>query len=432
MMEQQIQKAMAAFGLPAGCRVTVALSGGMDSVALLYLLKELPGRDFELQAAHVNHNLRGEAALQDQQFCADLCNKWQIPLHIFNGDAAAYAKAHGMSIEEGARALRYGFLAPLADGERCFVATAHHRQDQLETFFINLYRGSGSRGLSGIKPRRGGYLRPMLDCPKEQIQAFVQAHSLPYVTDRTNADTAYLRNFLRHRVLPLLESREEGRFGQGLAAAMQCLQEEDEALNLWAAQTKNDVQSLAALPNAVLKRVLDNLNGAPLDRLHFYEIAALIRQKPYSGQVQIREDLYFRIEYGECKFTPPTQEVTVPVQPGVAAFGGGCRFMIRLEEINSPFTHFMVDCDTISGDLVFRHKKPGDRFMPVKRSGSSQLLKRLKNDRVPRTRRDNLWVLADSADRIVWVEGYGAAADFACNANTKRVYMIEIGNNKGD
>jgi tRNA(Ile)-lysidine synthase len=432
MMEQQLQKAMAAFGLPAGCRVTVALSGGMDSVALLHLLKEWPMRNFELQAAHVNHNLRGEAALQDQQFCFELCNKWQIPLHIFNGDAAAYAKDHGMSIEEGARALRYGFLDPLADGTQNFVATAHHQQDQAETFFINLYRGSGSRGLSGIKPRRGGYLRPMLECPKEQIQAYVQANDLPYVTDQTNADTAYLRNFLRHRVLPLLESREEGRFGQGLAAAMQCLREEDEALNLWAAQTKTDVQSLATLPNAVLKRVLDSLNGAPVDRLHFYEIAALIRKKPYSGQVQLAGDRYFRIEYGTCKFTSFVQEVTVPVQPGIAAYGGECRFMIRLEEINSPFTHFMLDCDRISGDLIFRHKKPGDRFVPVRRGGSSHLLKRLKNDRVPRSRRDTLWVLANSADQVLWVEGYGAAAEFACNADTKRVYLIEIGNNKGD
>ncbi|MBQ8894412.1 MAG: tRNA lysidine(34) synthetase TilS [Clostridia bacterium] len=426
MMEQRFARAMEAFCLPAGCRVTVALSGGMDSVVLLYLLKELPGRNFILQAAHVNHGLR-EAAGRDQQFCRELCEKWQIPLQIFQGDAAAYAKSHGMSIEEGARALRYGFLDPLA-GENSFVATAHHREDQLETFFINLYRGSGSRGLSGIKPRRGNYLRPLLELEKQAITAFAQEHRLAYVTDETNGDTAYLRNFLRHEVLPLLQSREEGNFAAGLAAAMQNLRAEDEALDFWAEQiSADDAETLAALPDAVLKRVLDRMNGASLDRLHFHEIAALIRRRPSSGQLQIAGDRFFRLEYGQCKFTLLPGEPILPVQPDIPTEWEGLQFLIRSEEINSPFTHFMVDCDKIKGNLIFRRKKPGDLFRPMGKGGTSRLQKRLKNDRIPRSRRDALWVLADEQDRVIWAEGYGAAEGFGCDENTKRVYCIKIG-----
>lgn len=422
MMEQRFAKTMEAFALPKDATVTVALSGGMDSVTLLHLMKNMKGQQFTLQAAHVNHGLRPEAA-EDQAFCRRLCREWQIPLLEFEGDA----HLEGLSPEEGARALRYGFLDPLADGERRFVATAHHREDQLETFFINLYRGSGSSGLSGMKPRRGGYLRPLLEMEKDAIIAYAEEHQLPFVTDATNEDTAYLRNFLRHQVLPLLESREEGRFAQGLAAAMQCLAKEEEALSLWAEQAAtDDAKALAALPEAVLKRVLDRAYGEPLDRLHFKEIAALLQKEAPSGQVELTKGTYFRLEYGKGLFVTDTEETIVPAVIGGEVSEGSLKFRIHLEEIHSPFTHFGFDCDKINGDPVFRHKRPGDRFLPMGKGGTSRLQKRLKNDRVPRSRRDALWVLADGQDRIVWAEGYGTAKEFCCEEKTTRCGVVEI------
>ena len=422
MMTQQVQQALAAMDLPVGCRVTVALSGGMDSVVLLHLLKELPHRTFTLEAAHVNHSLRPEAD-QDQAFCRRLCREWQIPLREFKGDCTGLAG----SPEEAARILRYGFLDPLADGERSFVATAHHLGDQLETFFINLYRGSGSRGLSGIKPRRGGYIRPLLNMKKEQIEGYAAEHSLAYVTDCTNSDTAYLRNFLRHQVLPLLHSRQEGDFSQGLLAAMQCLAQEDQALTAWADRiTTREVAELSTLPPAVLKRVLDRYYGASLSRLHFEQIVALLQTAPPSGQVELPGGSYFRLEYGKAVFTRPPQEPVVPAVINGTATWGSTRFKIRLEEINSPFTHFCVDYDKIIGNPVFRRKQPGDRFIPVGKGGTSRLQKRLKNDRVPRSRREELWVLADGQNRVIWTEEYGVAKEFSCDAQTTRLCTVEI------
>lgn len=430
MMQQRFAKEMEGFALPKGATLTVALSGGADSVALLHLLKQLPDRNFILQAAHVEHGIRGETSLRDLEFCQRLCADWEIPLQVCRVDAPMLAKEQGMSPEEAARFLRYGFLDGFADGVMQFCATAHHREDRMETFFINLYRGSGSAGLSGIKPRRGGYIRPLLGFEKEELSAYLQENRLAYVTDETNADTAYLRNFLRHKVLPLLQERQEGNFAEGLTAAMACLASEDAALCQWAESVKSDrAEDLALLPDAVLKRVLDRMAGAPLSRLHFEQVAGLIRKAPPAGQVQLPAGRYFRLEYGRCVFFAPSESPTVAVLPGETAEWQGRKFYLRLEEVNKPFTHFQLDCDKINGDLVFRHKRPGDRFMPAKGQGTSRLQKRLKNDRVPRSERDALWVLADGQGNLLWAEGYGAAKEFAPNEQTKRVYTVEIGKN---
>ncbi|MBQ7090725.1 MAG: tRNA lysidine(34) synthetase TilS, partial [Clostridia bacterium] len=170
MMEEQFRKSIEALCLPADATVTVALSGGPDSVVLLDLLRKCRC-NFTLKAIHVNHGIRGENARRDAEFCQKLCAEWGIPLEVFEGDAPAYAKEHGMSLEEGARALRYGFLERATTAENAFVATAHHQGDQQETFFLNLYRGSGSGGLSGIKQKRSHYIRPLLGFKKEMLCA---------------------------------------------------------------------------------------------------------------------------------------------------------------------------------------------------------------------------------------------------------------------
>ncbi|MBR4086691.1 MAG: tRNA lysidine(34) synthetase TilS, partial [Clostridia bacterium] len=329
MMKARFQKAMEEFSLPQGSVLTVALSGGSDSVALLHLLKELPNRAFSLQAAHIEHGIRGEASRRDLEFCRALCEDWEIPLHIFEGDSPALAKEQGMSLEEAARALRYGFLDSFADGQMQFCATAHHRRDREETFFINLYRGSGSSGLSGIKARRGGYLRPLLEWEKEEILAYCAEQGLPYVWDETNEDISYLRNFLRYEILPRLNQRQEGKFSEGLAAAMRCLEAEDQALNQWAESIQTDAaEALAALPDAVLKRVLDRRSGSVLSRLHFEQITALIRKNPPSAQLQLPQGRYFRIEYGKCVFTVPQEAPEIAAIPNQIARWGDWEFLV--------------------------------------------------------------------------------------------------------
>lgn len=413
---------LARLGVKKGDSLTVALSGGADSVVLLFLMKE---QQLDLRAAHVHHGIRGESADRDAQFCRDLCQKWNIPFTLLKGDAPRYSKERGLSPEEGAREMRYSLLAPFE--QEGFLATAHHGGDNAETFFMNLYRGSGSIGLSGIPERRGNLLRPLLCFSKEEIRSFAKEEGLFYCEDETNEDCAYLRNFLRKEIIPRLESREEGRFGKGLSFAMQHLKEEQEALQCWADSVKTDRQEeLKKLPPAILKRVLDRMNGGSLPRQHFDAIRSLLEKGESCGRVQISGPRFFALEYGHCRFYEEQQEIELPIRPNELIQWNGEKFELRSWEINKVFTHFSIDYDKIGNDLILRHRREGDAFRPIGKGGTSQLQKRLKNDKIGRSERDGLWILAERSGRILWVEGYGADQSVACDEATIRAFSMEI------
>ncbi len=422
-MKERFLENLTRLGVKKGDRVTLAFSGGLDSVVLLALLKE---QELMLQAVHIHHGIRGDGADRDARFCESLCQSWQVPFKLLKGDAPAYAKERGMSLEEGAREMRYSLLAPFE--EKGFLATAHHGDDNAETFFINLYRGSGSAGLIGIPERRGNLIRPLLPFSKEELRAYAKAEGLSYCEDETNEDESYLRNFLRREILPRLDSREEGNFRKGLAASMKHLKEEHQALQKWADSIQTDRQEdLAALPAAVLKRVLDRMNGEALLRVHFDQICRLLSKEQGCGRVQIGEERYFALEYGHCRFIGQEEAVELSIRPNQPVCYGGREFSLCTWEINTPFTHFSIDCDKIGEDLVLRHRREGDLFQPVGGERStSRLQKRLKNDRMGRSRRDSLWILAERSGRILWVEHYGADRSAACDGSTKRAFCIEI------
>lgn len=185
----------------AGKRVCVALSGGMDSVCLLSLLRESLPADL-LSAIHVEHGIRGESSLRDMRFCIRLCEDWGIPLTVVRADVPARARLEKRGIEETARAVRYeAFERLLSEGKADVVATAHHREDEAETLLFRLARGTSLAGMRGIGEREG-IVRPLLRCSREEIASYVKERGLPHVEDPTNADERYTRNYIRAKVLP--------------------------------------------------------------------------------------------------------------------------------------------------------------------------------------------------------------------------------------
>ena len=183
--------------------VLVGLSGGADSVALLALLVQL---DYPCMALHCNFHLRGDESVRDEQFAEDMACRLQVPFHKIDFDTVAYAAEHHLSIEMAARELRYSWFEEMRQrlGAQA-IAVAHHRDDSVETVLMNLVRGTGIRGLGGIRPKNGHVVRPLLTVSRSEILDWLEEQQLPYVTDSTNLSDAYTRNFIRLRVLPLLE-----------------------------------------------------------------------------------------------------------------------------------------------------------------------------------------------------------------------------------
>lgn len=262
-----------------GSGVLCALSGGADSMYLLCRLLE--GREqygWTVQAAHLNHGLR-ESAQRDEDFVREWCRRQGVPLSVGHADVENFAQREGLSVEEAGRVLRYAFLKGAAEREGlALIATGHHAGDNAETVLMNLIRGCGRKGLTGIPERRGNIVRPMLDVTRREIEDYLKERSVPHVEDETNNDPAYTRNKVRLRLLPLLEELNP-RAVEHICAAARRLREDEEELSRQAkllAGQGLDIPEGAAVPVRVL-------NEAPRP-LALRACAALLERAGLGGE----------------------------------------------------------------------------------------------------------------------------------------------------
>ena len=264
-IRENILRAVADYGmLRRGDGVVAALSGGADSVALLYALNSLSGElGISLSACHVNHHLRGEESDSDMRYCAELCESLSVPLTVCDVDIPSAQQKHE-STEECARRLRYRCFEEVAAGR--LLATAHNSNDNTETLLLNLMRGTGLKGLCGIPPVRGSIIRPLIYCTREEIERYCGEHSLRYVTDRTNLSDDYTRNKVRHLLLPEM-LKINGSLYATVSRATRSLREDSDLLEgmaadaLSAARTEGGylAAELAALPRPLLSRAVKRI-----------------------------------------------------------------------------------------------------------------------------------------------------------------------------
>ncbi len=193
----------------SGDKVFAAVSGGADSVCLLLVLKELSDEmRFCLEVIHVEHGIRGAESIEDAKFVEDLCKKLDVRCHIYHIDVPSYSKEHKLSTEEAARLLRYEcFDKHTADGK---IAIAHNMDDNAETIVYNMVRGTGIEGIRGIKKVRGSYIRPLIECSRQDINRYLSEREQAFRTDSTNKDTDYTRNNIRHNIIPRLTDVNPG------------------------------------------------------------------------------------------------------------------------------------------------------------------------------------------------------------------------------
>ena len=399
-----------------GETVVCAVSGGADSMALLwglYLLKDK--LELDLSAAHFNHKLRGEESDRDEAFVRDFCAGYGIPFVSGSGQVKAGPKG----LEAAAREARYAFLKTQLGR----IATAHTADDNAETILMHLVRGTGLKGLGGITPVNGNLIRPMLRITRAEVLTFLAEYSIPFVEDSSNSGDDFLRNRLRHAVMPLLK-QENPSLSLNLSAMAERLRQDEQALSAQAEeQHTNDVNLLRTMEPAVRSRVLANiLLQAGVKEPEGSHIAAMEKlvfsQNPsakasFPGGVTVGRNYNTLQLMGE---KPPfaEQQITCPGEyhlPGV-------KLIVSQNESEERTT--VSFAFTPKGKMILRGRKAGDT---IRLSGGAKTLKKLFIDeKIPAAERDAVPVLADDAG-VLAVIGIGGNLDRISGDGTVRIQI---------
>ncbi len=390
--------------LKPGDDVVCAVSGGADSMALLWAMYLLQDKlNIRLSAAHFNHGLRGEESDRDENFVRQFCQDYNIPFCVGRGQVTAGNKG----LEAAAREARYAFLRTLPGK----IATAHTADDNAETLLLHLVRGTGLRGLGGITPVNGSVIRPMLAITRADVLEFLTQYSIPFVEDSTNAGDAFLRNRLRHKVMPLLRE-ENPNLAENLSAMALRLRLDEVALEQMAQNEKTDsVSRLRDLEPAIRSRVLCGfLTEAGVKEPESEHILALEKlvfsEKPsakasFPGGVTVTRN-YDTLQTGREETPLETRELTCPGQldyPG---------FQIVAEPNDSDVQHEDNFAVIPQGRIFVRSRMAGDS---IRLSGGTKTLKKLFIDgKIPASARMQIPVLADDAG-VLGVAGIGGNLD---------------------
>jgi tRNA(Ile)-lysidine synthase len=479
-----VAAAIDTYGLLRGNeRVLVAVSGGPDSVALLWALVALRDRyGITLRVAHLNHGLR-DAAEAELTFVADLADKLALPCHAERRDVRAYQRDHGLSLEDAARRVRYAFLAATAAALNCSkIAVGHQADDTAELVLMNLLRGSGLLGLAGIAPRQGRIIRPLIDIHRDRILTYLASTQLGYCRDESNTDPSFTRNRIRHELIPHLEAAYNPRLRRTLQSTARIFRDEETWINdhighIWPidarpstpgdpgeAKIRIDRSALTALPTALQRRILRRelaRAAADLKRIEFAHIEA-IRRLACGGQLDPKWlDLPrgLRVGMDEAHITlvketaaerqarrrcagrrqlpdisgyayeisrPPEAPMTVEL-PEI-----GARLVLRTAACKgqplpmpSGADQAIFDLDRLVFPLKLRPVRPGDKMRPLGLKGHKKIGDLLIDCKIPSPMRRRLPVLI-SDSRIVWLAGVRRDHDTRVRPGTRRLLIVEF------
>jgi tRNA(Ile)-lysidine synthase len=427
-------------GVKATDRLLVAVSGGADSMALLELLVQC-GTD--VVVAHCNFNLRDEESDGDEQFVRDYCALLMLPLHVKSFNTKDYSNKNGISIEMAARELRYEWFAILVKEQNCtLIATGHHADDSIETFFLNLTRGTGIRGLTGILPVSGNVIRPLLFASRHDVENYCLTHGIGFRTDSSNADTQFYRNRIRHEVIPALR-----KLNPSLQATMQQnmkrLRDLEALLDAEVERTRQEIvaeeDGKVLIPIRLLREhpfqeavvfelmrpfgfnqtavanIIESLNGIP-GRQFFSSTHRLIRDR-YNLIIiprETSEEGVFFIEGGSSRIDTP--------------FQASIKVIDRTPDYefskNPKVMHF--DADLVDFPLTLRHWQEGDQFMPLGMNHFKKLSDFFIDEKFSLLQKESAWLIL-SEDDIIAIAGYRIDNRFKITSKTKTVLEIATG-----
>ena len=414
-----------------GAKVLIACSGGLDSSVLLHLMAQ---QDCELLVAHCNFKLRGAESDQDQEFVRELAAKYKVGYFEKSFDTKAILEQSGESLQMLARRLRYDWFEQLLQEQQAdYLMTAHHADDNLETFLININRASGIKGLCGIPSHSDKLLRPLLSFDRGTLRAYAKKEGLAWREDSSNASDAYLRNALRHHVIPVLKEQLPDIENQ-LLQTQTYLQQDLKLLANFIEQLKDKVWQPTVNGMTIDLAALSEIGA--VDALLFHLLRdygftdwkaigelkqAQTGKKVYSATHQLlkdreqllltkkevsTQDAYFEFDAFN------TQELPVALQ------------FKKVSSWSKLANHtIVVDQDCLSSPLILRKWQPGDRFFPLGMQGSKKLSDYFTDQKISGPEKEKIWLLC-SGSEIVWVVGYRADDRFKVTENTKNLLQI--------
>ena len=468
-----------------GGKYIVALSGGADSVSLLFVLKHLEHElGIGVEAAHCNFHLRGAESVRDEEFCKQLCERLSVPLHLIHFDTQAYADLHRVSIEMAARDLRYGYFENLRrDIEAQDICVAHHRDDSVETVLLNLVRGTGLRGLRGIQPRNGNIIRPLLSLNREDIVQYLDALGESYVTDSTNLHNDVKRNKIRLDVMPLLRelnpSVSQSIFESSLRVG-EALKVFDEAMKRSIADvttpprgctcpkcTNQPVRKCTNQPLLVQQSLLhqqrctlqanhpltisiDRLKQQPSPEYTLHEIlsprgftSAQIDQiygsldSCSAGKIIASDSHELAFDRGSLLVQPRTnvadaaRSMRIP-ETGTYVFSDSLKIKVAAEDCGDDYVPsraadcVCLDASDIKFPLTLRHIEQGDRFVPFGMNGMKLVSDYLTDRKKTVFEKRAQLVVTDAQQRIVWLVGERTDNRFRITPHTQQALRLTI------
>lgn len=420
-----------------GSKVLVALSGGADSVALLDVLV---ASGYECIVAHCNFHLRGEESNRDCAHAVALAESLGVEIHVKDFDVPAYETQYGVSTEMACRELRYEWFEQLRVAVGAdVIAVAHHRDDNIETFFLNLLRGTGIAGLTGMAYRNGRIVRPMLDCKRVEIEQYLRERNLGYVTDSTNLQNDFKRNRLRNVILPMIEEQFPGA-SDAIAMTIANLQGNEEVYRSRISEIEKrykkeniiEVARLVADEVGAETLLFELLRPCGFNATHVHDIVASIGQSGkrfYAGRCVVLLDRGRLILSGVSQENDSeeyiinlSENIKYPINLDVSIIENEGKLSLKADANKAFF-----GAEILSDDAVFklRHWQQGDRLAPFGMKGTKKLSDIFSDAKLSIDEKSRVWLLTRN-DEIVWVLGIRASRHFAVTDTTKRVLQIEI------
>ncbi len=415
-------------------RLLLATSGGIDSMVMVHLLHQLR---FDIALCHCNFQLRGLESFGDQNFVQAYANTNQIPLFLTQFDTEAFANDYKLSTQIAARELRYNWFYELLETEGYdYIVTAHHADDNIETFLINLSRGTGLEGLVGIPAQNDKIIRPLLVFSREEIQEYAKQNDIQWREDSSNASDKYLRNKIRHHLVPLLKELNP-KFLESFQKTQTYLQEsqelvEDAAVMVYQQVAKEEgdtilfnLEQLLRLPNykSYLYQWLNEFGFTAWDDVYDL-VEAQSGKQVFSADFRLLKDrttlILSPIQEEEAEVFFIEKDIKTIETPLQLSFS-------KVSKIENAFhSTIFVDEDLLVYPLVLKKWEEGDSFQPFGMNGKTKKLSKLfKDEKLSLIEKENTWVLW-SGNQIVWVVGIRQDERFRVNDTTKSILRIKL------